>query len=231
MDHGTNGRYTSRDACRCDLCRAAATAYQREYRKRRHLGQAGRIPVTVVLPLLRQYRAAGYSARNIADAAGISQRHVYWMMDPSKIDAKVTLQTAMALQQAALHLRNEHPKFVPAKKPRQQIRSLLALGWPMKWISEQTGIAEYSLPTHSQYANTRYEKAEKIQALYDRVGDARGPSKHTASLARTNGYYPPAAYEEDGTLIKSAVPRKYRKKRGKNRSHPDQRKPGTRRAA
>ncbi|GGM65080.1 hypothetical protein GCM10012275_39530 [Longimycelium tulufanense] len=56
--HGTNTRY-AKHGCRCDLCRQAHTAYERERRERRRTGDPWARPITLAVPVRTGRRWAG----------------------------------------------------------------------------------------------------------------------------------------------------------------------------
>lgn len=100
----------------------------------------------------------------------------------------------------------------------KMIHGMQALGYSLQWQSRQSGHYVHNVVHYIESgARTHIERpiAEAIEALASRVGDrvatvADGMTPHgirrTIAVAREHGHYPPAAYNEDGTLDWRAIP-------------------------
>lgn len=96
---------------------------------------------------------------------------------------------------------------VPARRSIQMVNSLMALGWTGVWIAQQLGLAN---PERDGVRRLRASNrinagtARKVSELVHRVGHMQGPSRNTAKHAAKQGWYPPAAYNDDGDLDQDA---------------------------
>lgn len=85
-------------------------------------------------------------------------------------------------------------RFVPADRPRAQMRELMANGWTVAMMAEElapgTSSKQFFEITSGISSTIRAEMAEKIAALYVKLRLGRGPSKHTRTRARRVGWCP-----------------------------------------
>lgn len=93
-------------------------------------------------------------------------------------------------------------KWGNKKLALQQSRSMMRLGYTLKWQTERTGVNMRDMPMYERISK---RSAEKIAALAAEVGDREGPSRVTAERARRQGWHVPGAYDEHGDLIPWAV--------------------------
>lgn len=115
---------------------------------------------------------------------------------------------------------SSHSRVVAAAPVLLKVRQMQALGYPVKWQEEQTGLVgiircALSNQDAGHQDTVEHKTAAAITALAERIGDrpaddsdgiAKGPRAFVRGRARALGYYPPAFYNEDGTLDYRAIP-------------------------
>lgn len=204
--------------CACDRCKRAEHRYRKQLRIDRI--RTGRSRKTIardqqqaavdhVTRLLEQVPTISLQA--LLSAAGIppgSQRSI----DFRSGMAQVTYDRLMALTVERVR---QHAAFVPFEKFEFLARTTQALGYSLRWQSEQTGIAVQSTLAGG-VSTVRVDTYARMQALAKRIGDrmatpeSTGLTKaaitHSKNAARGQGFYPPIFYDEDGTLDYRAIP-------------------------
>lgn len=206
--HGTERGYFRGCSDRC-----CVTAHSRES-KRRALGALrGQKALTNAAPV-REHLAAlldqdsALSAKTISTATGLDYGTIYDLMQgrTERLRA-VNAGPLMALTLADLRAVGYK---VPAKKARQEVKSMMRLGWSGAWICERLG---YAPKSHSRMPIFMYSKtdyitralADKVHALAAEVGDRHGPSRLTALRSERRGWHVPGAYDDNGDLIPGAA--------------------------
>lgn len=204
--HGTNpGWYRG---CPCDPCHRAHSRLD----KHRALvtARGGRWSVDaaeVAQHLNRLIDKHGFAANAIGRAAGVGGDTVSSIARGRTTWVRRTVAAKLLAVTPDLMYRT--PRVTaPAKRALQQARSMMALGWSSTWIA-----AELRLPNPSNDGLRILRDSQRIDAglalrisqLAERIGHTRGPSARTATMAAGKGWYPPAAYDEDGDLIAEAV--------------------------
>lgn len=203
--HGTNAGYHRR--CGCQPCADAnfRTEKQRAYVRARTGGNYS-IPVPVVAQHIERLLAqTGATVSAVSLAARVSASPVH------RIRRHETTWVRRAVAERILTTTPDDVLAVPnikvdARMTILRVRSMQALGWPIGWQSEQVGVVARDGTTLTRLGRTvSGNTARKIAALAARVGDTPGPSLRAATHARKEGWYPPAAYDDEGNLIPDAV--------------------------
>lgn len=200
--HGDTRGYSR--GCRCHLCRASNTRKKGQQTLARMRGVSATMPVGPVREHVAALTAAtGESVGAVARAAGVDgcvlraavrcrqQRTI-----ASGIGGAVLAVDADAVTAAAA--------WAPKAEAVRLIRCLQAQGWPLRDLAVKLGYAEPSrgAPPFLYQTDSMISVGlmRRVQALAEKVGDARGPSKLSADAARRLGFYPLIAYDDDGVL-------------------------------
>ena len=96
---------------------------------------------------------------------------------------------------------------IPAAPYRLRLRQLGAAGWTRDALSDVIGvdISQYNVwRDDAKYISPK--TAVTLDELFRRIGDKKGPSDTIALRYLRRGFGPPAAYDDDGTLVPEALP-------------------------
>jgi hypothetical protein len=197
--HGTPGRYQGPrrhqrwKACRCDLCRAAALRMAKTQELRRLRGIPSYVARETVAAHVTTLLEANWDRREIADAAKLSRKTVFNVLNSSA--ATVQIATAQAL----LALRPEDaPSWRPALGATRRVRALCAMGWPLSWTARMTGLSDTGLRDISsgRTKTIRHEHFEAIDRVYRTYAIRVGPSDVARSVARAKQWVTAAAWND-----------------------------------
>jgi hypothetical protein len=103
----------------------------------------------------------------------------------------------------------------PADLTHHQIRTMEALGYPLRWIAAESGVSVDHIGKIRPGRQTSLPIADAIATLAARVADTpAGPengvpwpvAQQARGRAKAAGWYPPAFYDEDRQLIVRAIP-------------------------
>lgn len=217
--HGTVTGYGL--TCRCGPCGLTAARARKAWEYRRITGQLAdtdRVDSAMAVAKLREY-AKTHSLKQIARATGVRDNYIGRVVSGTYVPAKMTVATVRAIMTAVLD--DGSDVLVPVWRYLQRVYSLAALGYPLMWISAQTGtkrrLSAYASQRRSDRPNDHVHTAtfNRLEELYQTVGDTPAEEWHETftrrqiavakSTAAKYGYYPPACYDEDGHLIPEAV--------------------------
>lgn len=186
-DHGTPGRYQGPRRhqrwapCRCPKCRDAARRAAKARELRRLQGVASYVDRAPVAAHVRTLLAARWNKHQIADVSGVSRKTVWNVLHSE--GATVQLATAKAL--LALEPLKRPDGMVPALGAMRRLHALAAMGWPLAWAGEQSGLS-YTAIRDISAGRSKSVHEEHFTAI-DRVFRAHamkpGPSALTRDLA------------------------------------------------
>lgn len=198
--HGTPGRYQGPrrhnrwTACRCDLCRAAATRISKQQELRRLRGVPSYIDRETVAAHVRALLVGGWTRREIADTANVARRTVWNILNDAQF-ASVQNATAQALFGLDP---NAAPGFRPALGVCRRVRALCAMGWPLWWTAAKAGLSETGVRDISS-GRTKSVSAARFDAI-DRVYRTHamrsGPSEAALKTARAKQWVTAAAWND-----------------------------------
>lgn len=198
--HGTPGRYQGPrrhnrwQPCRCDLCRAAALRMAKTQELRRLRGIPAYVARETVAAHVTTLLKAGWDRQEIADAANISRKTVFNVLNSSA--AIVQLGTAEAL----LRLRPEaapSPRC-PALGAARRVRALSAMGWPLWWQAERIGISDAGLRDvcSGRTKTVSPERFDAVDRVYRIYAMRIGPSDAARKTARAKQWATAAAWND-----------------------------------
>lgn len=200
--HGKHAGY--KYGCRRPCCREPELARSRRNYKPKapERSRGRRTPAAVAVAVLGRLRAQGLTWGDIGKMCG---------MDPAYLRrvhaGRMEYLFAETVERIVLAERSRAPRpgFLDSAVCRQMVGSLMALGYPRLWITRELGFVHGSATRFITPTVTR-ASYEAVKALYDRIGDTPGPDPRARVFARKAGWWPPAYYDEDGTLAVDALP-------------------------
>lgn len=207
--HGKRTSY-GRYSCRCRACRTGAVRAQ----ARTRAGIKSDHALTEVPGLAAHVRSliAVAGPTPAARAAGVAVS----VIRGAEKGARVRVGVARRLARTSPADVARTARFLPAARVNQRVRSMWALGYPLRWIAAQhEDLTEPILDRLARSPWVYVEVAAAIDAVADQVGDTQaGPeqgidpltAQRTRTHARNNGYYPPMFYDANGTLNPRAIP-------------------------
>lgn len=220
--HGTNRGYTSGHGdgvghCRCVECRGyarlAAKRLKAKIKSPRNVVTSNRLRARVKTHVETLLEHA--TIQQIARAAGMTRTPVEKVLRDgpySHASAKRLLDTTIAdLPDAAL---DRTP--ILADDTIHRVRTMWALGYSLTWQAQQIGTANQSFHVLRLGQTVTTAKANAVRDLAERIGDTPATPEATGLTqwsinrsrgdARRAGWYPPSAYDDDGTLNVRAIP-------------------------
>ena len=213
--HGTAlGR---RRHCDCTPCRDAK--YRED--KRLHLQRlttgsnryaSPEVTARVVAHLNHLNSIPGVSLTMIGKWAGTSHSSAVRVMATGTVGPKLAKQFLSITPAFAA----AHARAVPRDEVVLKVHQMQALGYPIAWQQTQIGrprclytlVNRTSETVEAPIAHDVFELAARIGDRPANPGDGMTAAaiNHAKGRARKAGYYPPACYNEDGTLDYRAIP-------------------------
>ena len=190
-----------------------ATILKREWYRRNALRQKGpndRVPADAARAVLKTlHEDYGFTYLRLAEIFGMDRSALQkTAIGRNKMIAK-SRHDAITNTDVRKLVLGEHPSNgrVLAKPYREKLRQYGAAGWPPRVLSEMCeGVELYRHNIWRDRATyIRPADAEALDALFEKIGDRLGPDELTARRYRKMGYFPPAAYDDDGTLVPGAA--------------------------
>lgn len=197
-EHGTRSRYVR--GCRCDDCREANRTYAR---RRDVYGWSERVaadwcdaePARLHVQALQ---AQGMGYKRVAAQAGLSVSVLHALLwgkhgHPAKRMLRRNADAILAVTFDAADGAIADPTGTV-----RRIRALQAIGWPLREIGERIGIATSNLGTIAcGYRAVTHATARKVAQVYDELSMSPGPSRRSITMARSRGWLPPLAWDDD----------------------------------
>ncbi|MFF4746826.1 hypothetical protein [Streptomyces sp. NPDC001268] len=198
--HGTPGRYQGPrrhnrwQACRCDLCRAAALRAAKTQELRRLRGVAPYVDRGPVAAHVQALLNAQWTKQQIANVSGVSRKTVWNVLYGEH--ATVQLGTAQALLTLKPLERPGGP--VPAVGAMRRLHALAAMGWTLEWTSRQVGIS-YTATRDISSGRTMSIQRQHFSAIdrvYRQHAMRLGPSTVARDIARRKQWATAAAWDD-----------------------------------
>lgn len=204
-DYGRNGH-------RCDVCRAANTAYERGRTRDRVYGRPRLTDAAPVREHLLALFAAGVGRRRVAEVSGVRANVIQSIVHGRRNrppNRQVKHETATALLAVPLDWQADKA-LVPALATHRRLQALVYAGWSQARLAELLGSSLSNfLPTFERDKVTA-RRARAVAELYELLWDVAPPA-HTAhergaitrarNLARRNGWQPAMAWDEDNIHV------------------------------
>ena len=226
--HGTHACYVL-DTCRCHPCKDANTAYERNRIKQHAYGRFDHyVDAQPVREHVKALQAAGMGLKQIVAATngefsqGAMTRLMYGRTakettraeGPSKRILRVHADAILAIRATTNTLAGG--ALIDGTGTRRRLQALIAIGWSQTRLAERMGYAlrNFNYMLHGKRSVT-VATHRKVLALYDDLWDtpptARnrwelGGINRTITYARTRGWVPPMAWDDDTIDDPAAVP-------------------------
>jgi hypothetical protein len=160
-EHGVRARYAV--GCRCDPCRKANTAYERERAQARRRGDwNGLVDAARARAHLEQLSTAGVGYRSVSAACDVPTSTVAAIKMGKKLRIRARTEKAiLAVDAAAI---GDHT-LVPAKETWQLLRNLIYEGYTRTFLAKRLGSETHrglQISKRKVLAST----AQKVRKLY-----------------------------------------------------------------
>lgn len=188
-DHGSYARYTIH-ACRCDDCREASNAYNRDRDRQIAYGRwrpfADAAPVRAHLKLLA---AAGIGPSRIPGLAGVPVIAVTRLLyrNPPILRIKTATAEAILALRPDRALQSERALTASLGSARR-LQSLAAVGFPLSHAPRLLGLSDrttrHAMSHDRLFASTAWTIAEAYERLKDQDPAGHGVSAQASAYAR-----------------------------------------------
>jgi hypothetical protein len=160
---GTRARYTS--GCRCDACRGANTAYEKERARARRRGDwNGLVDARPARQHILELSLAGVGRRTVADIARVAQSVIHEIGMGRKLTIRARTEKAiLAVGADAM----TDAKLVDARETWRRIARLLTEGFTKAEIARRLGRKVPALQLRKDQITAR--NAMQIEKLYRQV--------------------------------------------------------------
>ena len=196
MNHGTTTAYMQH-GCRCDVCRTSHSRHQKRYRLDRARGVQRLVDAQPLREHVDKLTQAGMSQWDITIAAGWKSRNALADAYRRAHVTPATLARVLAVNAPPVSRLNG---YVDATGSRRRLQALAVMGWPTRRIAHELGNLDPQTYQYIQSGRTktiRRRTAQAIAELYDRLWNQHGPSPKSAAVARSKGWAPPLAWDDD----------------------------------
>lgn len=175
-----------------------------DYRRTIRMGLNGYVPVGPVREHVARLRELGWTYEQIAEAAGVST----WVPHRAGTGQVKRLwkDRADAVLKVPLQPRGSH-RGVDSTGTRRRVQALAWMGWPCAEVARRAGTTRRTLATLIlPHRSISFALAGRVAKVYDELCMVPGPSKVAAAKARTLGFAPPLAWDEDTIDDPAAAP-------------------------
>jgi hypothetical protein len=212
-EHGTYRRYTL-DHCHCDPCRAAATAYNAELRRRKAYGQEPYADARPAAAHVRALMAAGMGWKRVAAAAGLDNSLVYPLLygrpdrnggAPRTKARRTTVEAILAVPMPTLDDLADGRRVDPTGTARR-VQALACIGWSVDRTAARAGIDRQAVDQALRGGQVTVKTARAIRDCYDELWATPAPEgdqRQRIAAARSRnraarlGWSPPLAWDDE----------------------------------
>lgn len=209
-----------RRKCPCSPCRVAKNredkrlAVLRERRGTSSRCAPAEVAERVVAHIKHLAEMPGFGYAAISESVGLSHSTAGAVV----ASGRVSPRAARALLSATPAGVAKHSPWVPHSEVMFLLRTMQALGYPVAWQERKighVGLLRLIVDREGKQERVDAKVGQKLRDLAREVGDRRatpGPDlpassiAYALSMAKRHGYYPPAFYDEDGTLNWRSIP-------------------------
>lgn len=214
-EHGTRLGYVV-DKCRCEDCREAATAYERNRRRQTAYGRYdhGRVDAEPVREHLRYLMDNGVSYKQASKLSGVSLSAVGAILygrpernhGPYPRVSRSTADKILAVRPSLDGMADG--RYIDSTGTKRRVQALVAIGWSRARIGERIGISPTNMSAFLQADQCTVTKAKVVRALYNELWNkpqqgtdqrSRISANRARNYARSQGWVPPLAWD-DGTI-------------------------------
>ena len=196
MKHGTLTAYSAH-GCRCEPCRAAASKASKAWRRDHYLGIVKLVDAQPLKDHVAMLMAAGMSFRAIALTAGYSSRNA---LTDSMTRSRVRPATMARILAVNPQRDNRRDGYVDATGSRRRLQALAVNGYSTRYLAARLGHKHAATVQDIGSGKTptvRYRTMDAIRDLYEELWDKPGGNARSASIARSKGWLPALAWDDD----------------------------------
>ena len=171
-------------------------AWEVAYQRDRAAGRARYVDAEPTRARLAELAAAHVPIRALARAAALSDTGVKAILDGSRTHVQ-QLTAARVAKTSLRGIYAEQPSgHVPRVGAVRRVQALMALGWSHQEL-DRAGVPSTARLLTGTGNLVTIQRWREISELYDRLSMTPGPSPQTRGWAKTLGYAPPLAWDED----------------------------------
>jgi transcriptional regulator with XRE-family HTH domain len=217
--HGATSNCRSNHNCSCTPCRASYNAANaRRYRLKAY-GKWEGVSYISADPLrarLREFEAAGFTYRHVADAANVDPITLWRLLggknraNPTKLPARVhPITSARVLALAAPSIDTLSPHILVSPIPTvRRIHALMTLGWSQTRLAEKIGLSQADVSRLTRQTLVTVKSHRTIADLFEQLWNVEPPEvttgdrvsvSKTKRLAAARGWLPPMAWDDIDT--------------------------------
>lgn len=201
------------DGCRCDVCKEARRAYDRQQVYNRANGVEVLVDAEPARQHVRALRAAGMGLRQIAAAANLNRKILNSLMNGradrgTKPTGRIRPETAGAILAVPMPTVDTlaGKTLVSAIGVQRRLQALVAVGWSQNKLAELLGMTRSNFGTFMNEKQITAANARRALTLYARLENTAPPEdehrdKIAASRARRHaarrGWFPAIAWDDD----------------------------------
>lgn len=212
-EHGTRTAYVV-DKCRCEPCREAATAYERNRRRQTLYGRydVGRVDAEPVRAHVRYLMENGVSYKQVAKLSGVSLSAVGALLygrperghAPYPRVAKSTADKILAVRPSLAGMADG--RNIDATGTHRRIQALVAIGWSLARIGQRIGISPTNMSSFMRTGQCSAGKAKAVRELYNELWNSpqsgaeqrsRISANRAKNYAKAQGWLPPLAWDDE----------------------------------
>ena len=196
MKHGTLTAY-SKHGCRCDPCRAAAAKASKAWRRDNYLGIVKLVDAQPLKDHVAMLMASGMSFRAIALTAGYTSRNA---LADSMTRSRVRPATMARILAVNPKRDNRRDSYTDATGSRRRLQALGVNGYSTRDLAARLGLKQATTVQDIASGKTptvRYRTMDAIRDLYEELWDRPGRNARSASIARSKGWLPALAWDDD----------------------------------
>lgn len=105
------------------------------------------------------------------------------------------------------------PLLIDPTGTRRRLHALVRMGWTFEHLAARLGVTGAAVRGWTYNTLVRRDTAARVAAVYDELWGQRGPSVKTAERAKTKGWLPPLAWDDETIDDPAARPSGTEKKR------------------
>ncbi|WP_404351866.1 helix-turn-helix domain-containing protein [Phycicoccus jejuensis] len=181
-------------------------AWEVSWRRERAAGAPGRyVPAEPSMERLARLRDAHVPLRALARGTGLSATAIRSILDGEHTHVQRRTAARVANLSLARVYGEQARGHVPRIGAQRRIQALMALGWPHEAIAA-AGAQNTSNVLNSGGHLMTAARWREVRDVYERLSMTPGPSPETRGWARSLGYAPPLAWDEDAIDDPTAEP-------------------------
>jgi len=171
-------------------------AWEVAYQRDRAAGRARYVDAEPTRARLAELAAAHVPIRALARAAALSDTGVKAILDGSRTHVQQLTAARVAKTSLRGICAEQHSGHVPRVGAVRRVQALMAMGWSHQEL-DRAGVPNTARLLTGTGNLVTIQRWREISELYDRLSMTPGPSPQTRGWAKTLGYAPPLAWDED----------------------------------